>query len=181
MAGPDFIARALSTQAGLLVASAALLLARPGRVPLRITRRGLAWSALGLTALLSINLAASWGMERAREAYLGLPQIPTGVIGMLVVLVGALSAPLAEELFFREALLCRVLGSSPRLFAIVVSSLLFGALHLGVGGPVLFVGLSAMGLALAVVRVRSGSLGAAILAHAANNLVAFLLAAGQDT
>jgi len=178
---PAFLLHAAGTQMGLLVVTGVLLLTRGGRVPLRIARRDLAPSVLGLLVLLSINVLASWGMEELREAYLGVPEIPMGVMGVLVVAVAAGFAPVAEELFFREALLCRVFAASPRPFAILLTSFGFGALHLGVGGPVLFLALSGMGAVLAVVRLRTGSLGAAIVIHAANNLAALALATSGGT
>ncbi len=179
LTGPAFLVRVASTAIGLLVMSCVLLLARPGRIRLRIGRRGLVLCGLGLLGLLSINALASWGIKEIQEDYRGFPEIPPGVMGMLVIAVGAAFAPVAEELFFREALLCRVLVATPRPLAILVTSLGFGALHLAAGGALLFLALSAMGVVLAVVRLRTDSLGAAILIHAANNLAALLLASAS--
>ncbi len=56
-----------------------------------------------------------------------------------------------------------------------------GCLHLTVGGPLLFLALSVRGIVLGFVRLRTGSLGPAILVHAVNNLSAILLALGGGT
>ena len=92
------------------------------------------------------------------------------VVLFAFVVVGA---PLVEELFFRGLLLrafWRRFGSTA---AIVASAVLFGLAHpqpLSVKGlALLMITLAALGVVLAVLTVRTGRLGAAILAHAAFN------------
>ena len=97
----------------------------------------------------------------------------------LVVLV----APAAEELLFRHVLLRRFALAGRAALGLVVTGLVFAALHEPVPGDaglvawglavVLYV---AMGTGFGLVYLRTGRLGAAIAAHAACNLLALVLA-----
>lgn len=79
-------------------------------------------------------------------------------------------APIFEELIFRGMIL-RTLSKYNKVFAIVVTSLLFGLLHLNItqAVPAFF-----MSLVLCYMSLKSDSLLVTILAHAANNLLALL-------
>ncbi|WP_027483585.1 CPBP family intramembrane glutamic endopeptidase [Deinococcus pimensis] len=95
---------------------------------------------------------------------------PAGTV--LLLLVGYLLTGWYEELWSR-GLVLRLLSPSGVRRAVVVSSLLFAALHLGnvlYRDPVIVaaqaVGALCSGMAYAAVRVRTGSLWAAMLVHA---------------
>ena len=83
-------------------------------------------------------------------------------VGILVV-----GAPILEEFIFRGFLLHRW-GTrwNPRI-AVILSSVLFGVLH-----PTNPIGLSAFGLVMALLYLRSRSLGLAIVVHSLNNAIA---------
>ena len=170
-----FLVRALATDLGLLAASLGVLAFFPGGVRLRLRAREILPVVVSFAAMFSVNLLASWAIGATGEPYSGLPEIPRGLLGAAVVLTAAVAAPASEELFFREALLARVFAGTPRAFALGTTSVGFSALHLGAGGPLLFLALTGMGLVLGFLRLRTGSLGAAILVHGANNLAASLL------
>lgn len=91
---------------------------------------------------------------------------PVGVV--LLVLIAGVGAPLVEELFYRGLLLRgleRRIGTTP---AVVVSSVVFAAVHLqGLQFPALLV----FGLVAGWLTVRTGRLGPAWAAHVAFNLV----------
>jgi membrane protease YdiL (CAAX protease family) len=95
---------------------------------------------------------------------------------VLAALAGVGIAPLCEEMFFREALLARILRDTPGSLAVLVSSVLFGAFHFGSGGAILVGTLCLMGAILGHLRLRTGSLGPPILLHALNNGIAILVA-----
>jgi len=80
-----------------------------------------------------------------------------------------LAAPLGEEIFFRGFALPALRRSFGLAAALLVSGALFSLLH---GDPVGFVGLMEIGIVLAALRVWSGSLWAAVIAHAVNNGIA---------
>src|SRR5205823_14489665 len=87
-------------------------------------------------------------------------------IPMLVTVT--LAAPLGEELFFRGFALPALRRSWGPLAALLVSGALFALLHMDAVG---FIGLMEIGMLLAVLRWWSGSLWAAVIAHAVNKVV----------
>lgn len=176
----DFVVIAVATDLALLVVGALLLGVYPGRTRTRIrldlTARALRLSFVALAAVLVVNALGAWIMSSRGEVYTGLPRLPGGWKWLVLLLTAAAMAPVAEELFFREALLSRVFAASARPLAIVLASAAFGLLHAAAGGPVLVLALTFMGIVLAILRVRTGSLGPSILVHAANNLLAICFA-----
>lgn len=85
---------------------------------------------------------------------------------VLLILLVAIGAPIAEELFFRGLLLRSIERRFGLLWAVVGSSVVFGATHFQ---PLQLAGLTAAGLVFALLAVRTGRLGPAILAHMAFN------------
>jgi len=96
-------------------------------------------------------------------------------IALQALLVATL-VPLAEEAFFRGALL-RVFPGS-RVAAIGISSVLFGALHLQLGVVAAMVGACA-GALLCVLSLRTGSLAAPMTIHLVYNGLATSYREGQ--
>lgn len=94
---------------------------------------------------------------------------PVGVV--LLVLVVAIAAPIIEELFFRGLLLRAIEKRSGPTWALGVSSLVFGAVHLQL---LQFPALTLIGLVLGWLTLRYGRLGPAIWAHIAFNAVAVI-------
>ena len=101
--------------------------------------------------------------------------IPAGFswpAAIAMVVLGGIIAPFAEEFFFRGMLytwLDRSLGKTP---GILISSLVFGALH---GDLVIGTVAFALGILLAWSYERSKSLWAAFIIHAINNGVKIVL------
>jgi membrane protease YdiL (CAAX protease family) len=90
----------------------------------------------------------------------------------LVLLAGALAAPLAEETFFRGIVFrAYLLSKGPRV-AYLVSSLVFALLHLN--GPALFP-ILVLGTVLAWLYRSSGSLTPGVIAHGFNNGLALIV------
>jgi membrane protease YdiL (CAAX protease family) len=84
---------------------------------------------------------------------------------VFVVLV----APLSEEMLVRGALWGALeYYRVPRLMILALTSLVFAFLH---QEPTLTLGLFCQGLALGTARMRTGRIGASMIAHATNNLV----------
>ena len=90
---------------------------------------------------------------------------PGGVI-LLFLMVG-IGAPIAEELFFRGLVLRSIEKRFGTTWAVIGSSVVFGATHFQ---PLQFVALSGAGAVFALLTVRSGRLGPAIVAHMAFNM-----------
>jgi membrane protease YdiL (CAAX protease family) len=92
---------------------------------------------------------------------------PVGVV--LLVLIVVIGAPIVEELFFRGLLLRSLEHRWGSAWGLLVSSLIFGAVHLQ---PLQFPALVVVGLVLGVLAQRTGRLGPSIFAHIAFNAVA---------
>ncbi len=88
-------------------------------------------------------------------------------IPMLVTVT--LAAPLGEEIFFRGFALPALRRTFGLLAAVLVSAALFSMLHMD---PVGFAGLLEIGVLLAALRLWSGSVWTAVIAHAVNNGIA---------
>jgi len=96
----------------------------------------------------------------------------------LVILTNVFLTPLAEELLFRGVLYQALRRTMPVGSAVVLSALIFAAMHLSV---VLFIPFVLMGAVLALVYERSGSLVPTILLHACNNAIVLLIYVGATS
>jgi len=99
---------------------------------------------------------------------------PTSLAAVLAIVYGALVAPFIEELVFRGLLLVPIADRAGPGIAVLMTSLLFGLMHLT--DPLSVPPLVLFGALLAVLRLRSGSLGPPTLLHVGNNVLAFSLA-----
>ncbi len=94
--------------------------------------------------------------------------------GLLVtVLIAGAFGPFVEEIVFRGVVYGGLADLMPDWLAVLVSAVLFGALHFSL---YLFVPAVFVGIALALIYRRSGSLWPAIMLHAAYNLTSIVLA-----
>ena len=96
------------------------------------------------------------------------------LIGIFVVLACA-AAPFFEELTFRGFVFNALRRYTPVWVAVVVSAIIFGLSHWQPGNAGAIAPLCAGGIVLALVYVRTGSLVASMLTHAAFNLVTVVL------
>lgn len=131
----------------------------------------LAVSAVGVWLSPLITLLLQGMGFRAALPGLTLPSDPVGIV--LFLLSSVLAPAFVEEVVFRGAIMqpLRRFGDG---FALVVSSVLFGVLHLYPQKiPMAFL----MGLVLGFAVLRTGSLWASVLIHLANNALAALMSA----
>lgn len=181
----------------LFVALAAYVVRRRYRLPLdqlglRVARWPL-WVALGVAAGAA-TVPISMGAERVATAVISvvvgveraesmaeqehLTDVLTGILEqpltnaqiIWIVLLVCVLVPIGEEVFFRGF----VYGTLRRWgipAATVLSALFFGAVHQQI---VHFLPIAVLGVILAVLYERTGSLIPAIVVHAVNNLVATL-------
>ncbi|MBQ8194068.1 MAG: CPBP family intramembrane metalloprotease [Oscillospiraceae bacterium] len=97
-------------------------------------------------------------------------------LGMVMMVINLLIlAPIAEELLCRRIMLDGLKQRFSERTSVIVSAVIFGAMHIMAGGPALALGAAVMGLLLGVVYVKTGSLRATVIVHAAANLPDFLL------
>ena len=134
------------------------------------------WVALGGVAALAI-LAAALSLELLYVQVTGDEDIPLlaeamprSVPGFIAVLAsGAVAAPIAEEFLFRGMFYRWLRGRWGVAVGAVVSAFTFSALHLP--GAADAVHIFVIGLALAWLYERSGSLWPAMMLHGVNNAV----------
>jgi membrane protease YdiL (CAAX protease family) len=79
---------------------------------------------------------------------------------------------IGEEILFRGVIVTALAGTFSRRIAVVVSSMLFATIHLT---PLSFIHLTALGLVLGMVRVRSRSVYPCMLLHGLYNGIVVLL------
>ena len=149
-------------------------LARLGLRPFRVDKAVLI-VAVGMGLILGIN--AVWELIRAQLGWAGqpdfLPLFGEGFGGLLLALVlGGVVAPVAEEIAFRGYLYSGLRARLGRGWGMVLSSLLFGALHFspGVIAPIF-----AMGLIFALIYDLSDSIWPCIVLHGIMNSMAFVV------
>jgi uncharacterized protein len=140
------------------------------------------WGLGGAAALLMLSLAASaslavFGIKQPQGDWLHwLRDLPPPQM-LLVLLAGVAAAPVAEELFFRGYVFNAYLAEKGTATAYLASSLIFGLVH---GHVALLIAIFPMGLVLAHLYRRSGTIMAPILAHAVNNGFAFAALLGSQ-
>jgi membrane protease YdiL (CAAX protease family) len=94
----------------------------------------------------------------------------------LVVLTGLVLTPVIEELLFRGVLYQALRRRMSIGSAALISAFIFALMH---GQIVLLIPFTIMGVVLALIYERSGSLWPTILVHACNNGIILLFAAGS--
>jgi membrane protease YdiL (CAAX protease family) len=166
---------------GSLVACAAIF-ARLASRP-RLAQFGLRRAALRRALLLVVIVAIAYFAfaviygaalsHPPKDQLQGLGSSPSGLSIAAFALLVSISAPLAEEFFFRGFVFGALFQRTGFWPAALISALLFGAVHLGGGTPVIYVPLlAALGLGLALLFWRTGSLVPGISLHSLNNSVA---------
>lgn len=89
---------------------------------------------------------------------------------MMVFLLVVIGAPLGEEVFFRGALLGRLTEAVGPAWALILTSLVFAALHLYV---IQFLPVMIAGIYLGMIVLRTRDLTKAVIAHALANCLTF--------
>lgn len=176
--GALMISVALMCFAGALAAGASgppaslLKLTAPVR-PFRSSQLALAVAGMvALSHAMSLILIATGMHESSVLARVDALLAQASVSESLgAIFAMALAPALAEEIFFRGALLGALSQRLGAVWGLLLSSLLFGIVHLDLaqGGAAVI-----LGLYLGALTLRTGSIHAAILCHGVNNLAAIL-------
>lgn len=185
--GPVLLAIVVLSQvAGLVVVL--MLLRRRGVAlagvigPLRPVLRHVSIGVgLGLVALIGSTLLVSLlvtlsGSEATPEQVLTEGIADTPVELLLAVLAAVVMAPVAEELLFRGLLHRGLRQRMRRSSALVLSSVLFAVVHVDVAAsqPLALVGLTFVGVVLALAHERTASLLVPVVIHATHNALTLL-------
>jgi len=183
----DLLWGLLATLVGLLLVPT-LGLIKVLKLDLRKTLhlRGARWpmfvgaALMGVSSLVWVQAATSL----FHETFLPIPQpfidamesaftMPTDPLGHLAAVgVMALAPAVCEESVFRGLLLSSFRGKVPGWLAVLVTAVLFGLFHLSVFR---FLGTFALGLVMALMVWRSGSIWPSVLFHFLNNATALHL------
>jgi membrane protease YdiL (CAAX protease family) len=155
---------------GRAAAPAALGLRRPSGNPVRTAIIG--YAAYFAFVIVYANTVQPHQKDLTRALGFNHGAVAAVVIGLLVVL----AAPISEEIFFRGFLFGGLRRGLPFVGAAVVSALIFGAFHYtGVRSLTVLPQLAALGLVLAWVYERTGSIYPTMAIHAVNNAIAFVI------
>lgn len=143
---------------------------------LRFRAADLVGIPLGVACQVALVPALYWPLQRAWPATFGRDRVERsardlaenahGAWVLALVLVVVIGAPLVEELVYRGLLQGAVARRVHRVVAIVAVAAWFALVHFR---PVEYPGLFAFGLVLGVLAMRTGRLGASVLAHVAFN------------
>jgi membrane protease YdiL (CAAX protease family) len=174
----------VSTQIALLLVSwllvfrpnaLAALPSFPGPDPGRALRSGVGWGLVAWLVSTVVIAGVVWLLEQIGQA--PEPQAAERAIELLdpwlVVLSVVILAPIAEEVFFRGVVFNAWLREGGRRWAFIGSAVLFAAIHLSL---VSLLPIFILGLFLAWVYERTGSLLAPIAMHATVNGISVALA-----
>lgn len=149
------------------------------KAQLEQTRFDRSWIVKGASMMFAANLILSLLVSLLNSilGFFGAGIDPVGLSGsgsfagiLLNFLMAVVAAPFFEEVIFR-GIMCKSMARFNKGFAVIFSALLFGIAHMN-----LYQGIPAfgMGIILAFVYLRSGSLWVPILMHAVNNFMALL-------
>lgn len=134
----------------------------------------IAFSFSFLFALFTYNVSLENSLMISKSVGFYNEVVPLfGTVMMVVNLL--VIAPIAEEIAFRGIVYTRVEKSTNATTAIIVSSILFGLVHLMAGGIVLVIGAVLMALVIGYIFYKFKSLWVCIIAHAVANLPDFIL------
>jgi len=139
------------------------------RVPRASTWLPLALGCIGLLFGVVEPIASFMPVSESFQKYLAEAAVKTGFATLLTFVI---AAPVLEELLFRGVILDGLLRRYSARTAILVSSLLFGFMHLN---PIQFVTGTILGAFAGWVYFRSRSLLACILIHMAANGTGYLM------
>lgn len=139
---------------------------------------------LGLLLPLALHPLVSM-VYHIVETYMPMAESIKKLFGGLVVEAPLLASVAAvaivpgfcEELAFRGWILSGIRSSSRQWTAIVISSILFGVMHVLLSAYQQFFHATLLGLVLGLLAVRSGSLWPSVIMHMMNNAMAVLLGA----
>lgn len=153
----------------------AALPAFPGRDPAGALLTGAGWGVLAWIGSTAVLVIIGWLLEQVGvTSDAGAAERAIEVVNpLLVVLAIVFLAPIAEEAFFRGVVFNAWLREGGRRFAFIGSALLFAVIHLSL---VELVPIFLLGLALAWVYERTGSLLAPMAMHATVNGISVALA-----
>jgi uncharacterized protein len=174
-------------QDGAFIGAALLFAARAGAVlpaqfGLSRVRLGTAIRWIAIAYVGYWVLAIAWGAlldiseQDSLPDSLGVDESTAALVAVCVLVT--VVAPIAEEVFFRGYFFGALRNWRGPWPAALITGLVFGGIHVGSAEPEFLVPLALLGIALCVIRWKTGSLLPCIALHALNNALAFSVAEG---
>lgn len=120
----------------------------------------------------NIELENSVMIQNSAEYYSG---VFNGLGLALLILNLLIIAPISEEIALRGIVYTRVEKTTNPIVAIIISSLLFGLMHIMAGGIVLVIGAILMGVVFGLIYYKTNSLLICFISHSIANLPDFIL------
>lgn len=138
-----------------------------------------AFSYSFIYALITYDIALenSVMIQNSVEYYSGVCR-GLGFVFMMINLL--IIAPISEEIALRGIVYTRIEKTTNAAAAIMISSLLFGLMHIGAGGIVLVIGAILMGAVFGLIFYKTNSLFICFIAHSVANLPDFILSDHPD-
>ncbi len=96
-------------------------------------------------------------------------------LGVMMMIINLLIlAPIAEEIMCRGIMVNELKTKFSPVISMVISAVIFGAMHIVAGGFYLVITAAVMGLIFGLTYIKTGSLISAIIVHAAANIPDFI-------
>ena len=127
---------------------------------------------IGFGLLYDVALRVAFGPDISSTSIWEAARLASPAAQVGIMLCGSLIAPICEELFFRGVLFGSFSAAGQGRVGAIVSAVAFAVAHLDM---VNFLALAVIGLALAWLYQKTGSILSVITAHAVNNAIAFAI------
>ncbi|MCU0498237.1 MAG: CPBP family intramembrane metalloprotease [Anaerolineae bacterium] len=185
-----------NSQPVILISLIGSAITLPTGVAYGLRRRGWGWDKVGLRGVsplwviggliagmlyIPINIAINQAVMQVMgfeitDDFLNSPMSITpstdGIFALLLILFAGILIPFAEELFFRGVVFAWIRDRWGLSVGVIVSSVVFGLLHVSLGSVV---AITLLGAICALAYQRTGSIWVAVALHAGNNLIAVIL------
>jgi len=123
-----------------------------------------------MLACLDVSIVTVFGYTITLPSYESDVNIFTNASFFIEFFSIVIVVPIMEELMFRGVILNRLLVNVPKWLAILISSILFGLMHMSDSLRMLSIAISSIWLALLYIRFRN--LWLCIIVHMVNNFIA---------
>lgn len=145
-----------------------------GYVPFKLSHLGLVAAAMGAQIVITIIFTALFFTPEQDTLVEDVEFNETTLTAIATVFLIVIAAPITEETLFRGLFFGALRSRTPFWVAAGISGIVFGSVHLGAGDAAVAGLLACLGVILAWLYERTGSLGPPIVLHMVNNAIAII-------
>jgi membrane protease YdiL (CAAX protease family) len=145
-----------------------------GYVPFKFSHLGLVAAAMGAQIVITIAFTALFFTPEQDTLVEDVEFNETTLTAIATVFLIVIAAPITEETLFRGLFFGALRSRTPFWVAAGLSGIVFGSVHLGAGDVAVAGLLACLGVILAWLYERTGSLGPPIVLHTVNNSIAII-------